>query len=377
MGFVSRNVASARSWSIGRSSIYGDFYERTGRRISRLSMLWRIAIGNAVIIVLGAIGGTLLTRLLTGRTNDAWLIAFFATVGITLSVATNSWIIRTALRPLHELRILTDGLESDGPANMSVFEPLLQGGDPDIRRLAASIQSMVKKLDARSRRLRALSKRCLCAQEEERKRIARSLHDDTGQGLTRIMIALEQVEQRLPPSASEARASVVACRQQAASNLSELRHLIYGLRPSILDDLGLGPAIRWYARNTLEPSGIRVEVELPENGLPLPADTNTNLFRITQEAISNIVRHAHAGKARIALSSDGHEVCLEIADDGRGFVAGSSARPAQQLQHLGLLGIQERAQQVGGMAQFESSPGCGTIVRVSVPISPSGVEMSG
>lgn len=158
-------------------------------------------------------------------------------------------------------------------------------------------------------------------------------------------------------------------RDLAANALAELRRILFGLRPAILDDLGLVPAIRWYARANLEQAGMRVEVHAAEEGLHLSHALTTSLFRIAQEAINNILRHSQAGSVQITLSMDAEVVCLRVEDDGRGFDVSQITAQALQLNHLGLLGIQERAGLLRGEVSLESAPGKGTRLEVHIPLS--------
>lgn len=353
---------------------YLGFLDQIQKRIFCLPIFYRIAIGNSLIIILGAIGGTLLTRHLAGRAADLWLIILFASIGIVLSVIINGWIIRTALRPLRALRESVDQLQA-GQAGLDTY--LLRETDPDIQQLALSIEAMVNQLAERNLKLRALSERAINAQEEERKRIARSLHDDTGQALSMLIINLERLENRLPEDEPDLRISLASTRQLATNTLKELRKIIYGLRPAMLDDLGLIPAIRWYARSNLEEAGIRVEFHAPDEALLMPSQLRTTLFRIAQEAINNIARHAKAQSAVITLCQDKEKISLLVEDDGCGFDVVRTSGQALQLQRLGLLGIQERVELVGGEVRIDSAPGQGTRLQIYVPLSERGDEQDG
>lgn len=344
------------------------------KRYRGLSIFHRLAIGNSLIIVLGAIGGTLVTRHLAGQAADLWLITLFATFGISLSVLTNFWIIRTALRPLHELRQSVDRVQA---GQGGIDTRLLEETDPDISRLATALTSMISQLEERNRTLRALSERAINAQEEERKRIARSLHDDTGQTLSMLIINLERLEKRLPAEAVTLQERLASACQLAKHALQELRKIVYGLRPTILDDLGLVPAIRWYARSNLEEAGVQVNFSVPEESILLSGHLNTTVFRVAQEAINNIVRHAEAKTAVITLCQNEGRICLWVEDDGRGFDVDQISGQALRLQRLGLLGIQERVELVGGDVTVESVPGQGTRLRVCVPMAATEGEANG
>lgn len=334
-------------------------------RLRSTSLFTRIAIGNAVVIVFGAIAGTLLTRHLTDVAADFWLIVLFATLGIALSVAVNFWIIRAALKPLHELRQMVENIQS---GTSTVESLVLTNPDPDLELLAAALSSLIRQLDTSNRWLRMLSERAINAQEEERKRIARSLHDDTGQALSMLIINLERLENRITENNADLKVQVSKARRLAVSILNELRKIISGLRPSILDDLGLIPAIRWYARTNLEHAGINVLIDAPDEEIDLPGVLKTTLFRITQEAVSNIIRHSQACNAAISLTNNEKQVYLVIEDDGQGFNMQRALREATEEHHWGLIGIQERVDLVGGEFRVTPGPGGGTRLEVSAPL---------
>lgn len=341
-------------------------FERLQARLSRIPLYSRIAIGNSIIIIAGAIGGTLLIHHFTKQGVELLSILLFALAGMAVSVLLNVWIVRAALRPLLELRRFVDSIESGLACDESID---LNNPDPDTSRLAASLGSLIGQLEAGNRQLRQISERAIHAQEAERKRIALSLHDDTGQALSTLIINLERLENRIADQDPETKSRLAEARMLAQDTLNELRKIIHGLRPAILDDLGLAPAIRWYARSNLEAAGIQAEVQVPEEPLALPAELNTALFRIAQEAINNVVRHSGAARAVISLSLHDGEVWLCIEDDGRGFNAASSQDEAIHLQHWGLVGIQERVELVGGCFDLASEPGRGSLLQVTVPLS--------
>jgi len=335
------------------------------QRLPSLSIFQRIVIGNSIIIILGAVGGTLLTRMLTDRAANISLITIFAFTGTTLSVLVNTWIIRTALKPFRELRQVVDHIQG---GNTHVDIEQLGKTDPDIGEFTRVLQNLLLQLEERNQQLRALSERAINAQEEERKNIARSLHDDTGQALSMLIINLERLENRLPLEQNELRSKLEASRRLASNILAELRKIVYGLRPTMLDDLGLIPAIRWYSRSVLESNGVQVRMCLPEESIELPSHIATTLFRIAQEGINNIMRHAGAKTTNIRMAIDPFGVHLQVQDDGHGFDPQQTAEKAVSLQQLGLLGMRERAELVGGKVTVESVPGEGTRLQVYVPL---------
>jgi signal transduction histidine kinase len=215
--------------------------------------------------------------------------------------------------------------------------------------------------EARGRLLRMV----ITAQEDERKRIARELHDDTTQKLAVLVMGIERAAQALRSDGRPVPLDEV--KQLAVSALDEVHRLILDLRPSVLDDLGLYSAVRWYAEKTLSPRGIAVRCELEEAEPTLPAAWDIALFRICQEAVNNVARHAQAESVLIQLGVEHGELRIEIEDDGRGFDAGTP-RPDADRPHWGLIGIAERAELLGGTARVDSSPGHGTRVEIRVPL---------
>ena len=327
-------------------------------RLKRFTLFQRIAIGNALVIVVGAVFGTLITIQLSNQAETPWLIVLFAGTGILLSLGINFLIVRAALRPFH---ILARRLET-GPSGLDPAR--LPDPDPDTAQLASMLSLLVAQLEARNRELRALSERTIAAQEEERKEIARSLHDETGQSLSMLIITLDRLSNRLPNEPAELKKQLAETRQLAASALAELRRTLAGLRPAILDDLGLASAIRWYAHEHLEKLGVRAQVQVPDAPLALPPAVALALFRITQEAVHNIVRHAKAKNASISLHCADCLVSLDVEDDGVGFESGQT----DQLKQLGLLGMRERAELLGGGLEIDSAPGRGTRLHASIPL---------
>jgi signal transduction histidine kinase len=247
-------------------------------------------------------------------------------------------------------------------------EPLLQYEDPEIHRLVIAINAMLSRLENRTLELQAISERAILAQEEERVRIARGLHDETAQSISMLIIHLEQIERLLPEGNPALQQRMIDVRQLATRLLEDLRKVIWNLRPSILDDLGLIPAIRWYARSNLGELGVQVNFGTEDESMRLPPHIETMLFRITQEAMSNILRHAEARVVDIWLGQKNDTVFLEIRDDGRGFDMEQISGQALSRKQLGLLGIQERVSLVGGDVKIDSAPGIGTRLYISVPI---------
>jgi signal transduction histidine kinase len=215
--------------------------------------------------------------------------------------------------------------------------------------------------------LEKLYEKVVSAQEDERKRIARELHDDTSQSLAALVMAIDgavaAIKAGFTPRLEEAKALAVR-------TIEEVHRMILDLRPSVLDDLGLQSAIRWYADRHLASRGLSVRCEFDAPDRRYPAAFETALFRVCQEAMSNIARHAGAESVLVQLSETDGVIAIEIEDDGRGFQPENVSHADRR--HFGLMGIEERVEILGGKVRIDSAPGQGTRVRLEVPLPREG-----
>ncbi len=214
--------------------------------------------------------------------------------------------------------------------------------------------------------LRSLSRQLLRVQEDDRRAIARDLHDEIGQSLTAIKLNVERA-QRTSDRAARDRI-MKDCVQITDSVLNQVRNISLDLHPSILDDLGLGYALKWYADRQAERAGLKVEVTADPSGPRLPQDVEIACFRIAQEALTNVVRHAQASRASITLKRLAKRVELRIQDDGIGFDVKAVQSPMSGGTSIGLTGMRERARLVGGEVHVTSVPRKGTEVTAIVPL---------
>jgi PAS domain S-box-containing protein len=243
--------------------------------------------------------------------------------------------------------------------------------------LAIALQNnqLLEQVRANSERLRALSRQLMEIQENERRHIARELHDEIGQSLTAVKINLETIL-RLPntnaiePHLAESIAIVERVLQQ-------VRAISLDLRPSMLDDLGLESALRWYLGRQAERAGLTSEFTADSiDAAQLPPEVRTACFRVVQEALTNVVRHAHARHVRVELRRRGATLRLHISDDGIGFDPHEAQARAAHGASLGLVGMQERALIAGGELIIEAAPGRGTTIRAHFPLSAAAVDCS-
>jgi PAS domain S-box-containing protein len=221
--------------------------------------------------------------------------------------------------------------------------------------------------------LRALAERLQTVREEDRKRVARDLHDQIGQILTSIKMDLTWMTRHLPKSENEVLDRITESIQSINDGVKSVRTICSGLRPGILDDLGLAAAIEWQASEFASRNGVHCEVSVPPVDLHLDGDRATATFRIFQECLTNVIRHAEAKSVRVALCQEDENILLVVEDDGIGFI---ETDLSNSLGSLGLLGMKERAQFCGGDVQISSAPGTGTTVTVRVPVDIPRAERS-
>jgi PAS domain S-box-containing protein len=223
------------------------------------------------------------------------------------------------------------------------------------------------RLLASHEQLRILSRRLLDAHEEERKRIARELHDETGQSLMSLLVGLRTIKDSR--TLNEAKAQAARLRKVTSQAMKEVQRLAHGLRPSMLDDMGLEAALKRYASDFAHAYRIAVEVDtIGLDGERLPAPMETALFRIAQEALTNIVKHAAAKQVSILLNRHVSDIQMIVEDDGIGIELRSDPKTAPSSFHLGLYGMSERVSMLGGTIAVESARRKGTTIHARIPL---------
>jgi signal transduction histidine kinase len=286
------------------------------------------------------------------------LLAAGVGLGLSLSIT----------RPLKRLQSQIDALARRGTMPTGPAEE----GRNEIAEIARAFHELVEKaslireLESRSRRLAELSTRTSRDQEEERARIARGLHDGFGQTLTAIKLHLTAAG-RETGGAEAVGERLAKARALIDGSLDEVRRLVFQLRPPALDNLGLRAALEAYGRDFASRTGIEVTVEAEKFEPRLPFETETALYRICQEALTNTSKHAHAKTAWVRVAGEGDRVVLVAGDDGDGFDAGRVMEGEDTSAGVGLLSMERRAEGLGGTFEIESRQGEGTTIRVSVP----------
>ncbi|MGE5071905.1 MAG: sensor histidine kinase [Anaerolineae bacterium] len=365
-------------WVFGLVSIKGSYPSDELFTVAQAWTRYSLAIPASILAAAGLIAQQRAFRragLVRFGQDAMWAAVAFAWYGIAGQLFTNasalppSNVINDAvfLRlfgfPVQVLRAILAGV-----ASIYVIR-FLRAFQVETERKISDLQGeRLKEAEAREALRGELFRRIVAAQEAERQRIARDLHDETGQALTAIGMGLRGLESRMGRDPAQAAETLHQLEALTADSLQELQRLMTDLRPSHLDDLGLPAAIRWYTSKLGERYGLNITTEIHGDEQPLEEAANIALFRIIQEALNNVLKHSQAQHVKIHLSFTNKGVHANIQDDGCGFDMQkiqriqSSNRPS-----LGLAGMQERAALLGGAVAVESRPGEGTRVEAFIP----------
>lgn len=333
------------------------------RQLFAVSLFYKVLVANGVMLFSATLTGMGLAGALTAETA-LWGYAGYALAVTALSLLMNWLVLRAAFQPLLRLEETADAIrrgEHDRRA------PRSRLSDPAIGRTIDTFNAMLAEQGRQRAELAALSSRTLSAQEEERRRIARELHDETAQELTALLVQI-----RLAADGSReplTRERLTGLRAATSRALAGVRRIARELRPTILDDLGLAEAVRAYANESLARSGTRAHVSTTGSAARLDPTRELVLYRVIQEALSNVAKHAEASRVDVVIGQYGDSVVASVTDTGHGFQPRRTVTPTGQ--GLGLLGMRERLALVGGHLEIESSPGAGTVVRATVPLGAS------
>lgn len=332
------------------------------RALLRTPLVNKILVANLAIVAAGAVGGTVFTVWHVQTYPDDVhyvLIAVFAAIGILVSFLVNKWVLARALDPLDRLQQAVDAVRSGAPG---VRVQLGEISDERFDRLADTFNQMLAQLEQDAQEMQQLSRQILQAQEDERYRLARELHDEAAQALTSLLVHLRLLERARDPESAQQQ--VKELRVLTASALENVRRVALDLRPTILDDLGLASALEWRVDEFNKMEGMNAQISISGLDHRLPRDLELVLYRIGQEALSNVGRHAHATHVELLLARTPREVKLEVRDDGAGF---DPMTIGGRDRGLGLLGMRERIGMVDGELLVESQVGKGTRVVATAP----------
>jgi two-component system, NarL family, sensor histidine kinase UhpB len=321
------------------------------------NLMTQVLVVNLLLIVTAVVAASLAANPdidLSSKPEAALVLGF----AVSLTVLVNVYLLQRRFRPLERLVEEMERADLSRPgANLRA--PGEFGGPEEVERIHHAFRRMLERLETERRRT---SSAALTAQEEERARIARDLHDEVNQSLTGLLLRLEAASENAPIDLARELNETKTLANQA---MEELLALARQLRPTALDDLGLKAALAGHVDELTRSSGVRASFEAEGDFGDLPAESQLVLYRVAQEALSNAAQHADAESVLVKLSRDDGDAELTISDDGRGFTFDQTSRG------LGLGGMRERALLVGGDLRIESRPQVGTRVRLRVPIERS------
>jgi two-component system, NarL family, sensor histidine kinase UhpB len=319
-------------------------------RLNSLPLFWRVFGTNAAVLVLAFLA--LVFAPVTVSVPPAAIELVVLAVGLVCLLALNLALLRPAFRPLDEL---VETMRGHDP--LSPGKRVRVSGGPAVVALAETFNEMLDRLESERR---DSARRALLVQEGERRRIARELHDEVGQTLTGVMLQVEGLAGQIP---EELREQLDELRETARHGTEEVRRIARRLRPEALEDLGLESALAALAAAFGEHARLRIERRL-EPGLPLSQEQELVIYRIAQEALTNVARHADATEVELHLERTNGRAILTVRDDGGG-IPPEAFRSSQ-----GIRGMRERAMLIGAQLTIGNPAAGGTEVRLSIPLEP-------
>jgi two-component system sensor histidine kinase UhpB len=323
------------------------------------SLIGQIVAANVVLFALTLLAASVAAGLDLGSSSKRWDFLILA-LAIVLTLCTNLWMLQRRFRPLETL---IDQIEAIDPAEPTPLE--LRRSDPveEIDRLASSFHGLLERIEEERRRSGQLAMR---AQEEERRRLARDLHDEVNQALTAILLRLEALAQETPP---ERAPEVTELKRLVNQAMDELLNLARQLRPSALDDHGLVAALETQLKRFSARTGVEARLDTVGDPDSLADVVQTAIYRVAQEALTNVTRHAGATAIELVVAEEDGGVELRVSDDGSGFHPAvlPHANSLTPGGGLGLVGMAERARLIGGDLDVRSAPGGGTTITLRVP----------
>jgi len=322
------------------------------REPRRLSLGWRAGLANAIVFAIVFI--LFIVTPVTVHAPPRLTEVFVLAGGLGAMLAVNLLLLRRALSPLRELGSQMDRIDLRDPTRR------LSGSEAYGPALTAFVETFNAMVDRLAEERRAGARAALTAQERERLRIGRALHDEAGQTLTAIALEAERAAQEGPPAQHEQMAGLAA---QLHASLDEIRRISRDLRPEALDDLGLINALIALSSRADRQSGIRIERRFSAQLPALPTELELVIYRVAQEALTNVLRHAQASRCLMVLESNDGEVELRVSDDGVGMPT-----PRMNAETIGIEGMRERALLGNGTLDIESRQGEGTTVTLRLPL---------
>lgn len=335
-------------------------------RIQRIPLRHKVLIANALVVLIGAIFGTWITASVVSRSEGIRMVALaagFALIGGIISVHLNLRVIRAALKPLGDIVATAERVRNGDYSARTGVDPMR---DRELEQIVQSFNSALDQVEIDRSQIKVLVNSVIAAQEDERKRIARELHDDTSQVLFAQLLRVAAMKQSDNPDIREMATSL---ESMFAESMEAIRRIGHELRPPSLDDLGLLEATGALVQRMSERSGIEIAYITSGVRDRLDPAVELVLYRVAQEALTNMWKHAKATTASVSIRRTDDEVELVVDDNGRGFDIDSDNASDGKGLGLGLFGMQERVELVGGNLEITGTRNPGTRVRASIPIN--------
>jgi len=333
-------------------SMREDAQHRRRPRIGRIPLVWRLFAANAAVLCVAGLA-LVLSPVTVSSPVLAWELAAI-TGGLAVMLLVNLWLVRRTLLPLERLRREMERVDLLRPGRRV---HLRHAADPDVGALADAFDAMLDRLEDERR---ASAGRAISAQEDERRRVARELHDGVGQTLTGLLLQLERASR----SGGDGPPGIVEAREDARASLEEVRRIARQLRPATLDDLGLVTALDSLATTVSAATDLPVRRRFANDLPELSREEELAVYRVAQESLTNVVRHARATEVELRLEHADGGVRLIVRDDGVGLEVEEGASG-------GLRWMRERAVLVGAVLTVRSAPSTGTSVELVVPRPPA------
>jgi two-component system sensor histidine kinase UhpB len=319
-----------------------------------MSLMWRVFVTNAAVLAAATVA--LLLSPATVSFPVAVTEAIVLVAGLSALLFLNLMLLRPVFRPLEQLARFMRTVDPLRPGGRVSVE----GADPEVAELAEAFNEMIGRLEDERR---DSARRALAAQEDERLRIARELHDEVGQALTAIILELEQAGRS---DSSSSRAEIDAARESVRETLEDVREIAKRLRPEALDDLGLPAALAALTNTVSRRTGVKITRRVDPDLPAVPAEVQLVVYRVAQEALTNVVRHSGADHAELELRTRDRGAELVVRDGGTGF------RNGPEHEGSGIRGMRERAVLVGARLEVKSAPRGGTEVHLLVGVDENG-----
>ncbi|MGC4106020.1 MAG: histidine kinase [Thermomicrobiales bacterium] len=359
----------SRETSIGQAPPAGQSLSQS---LLSVPIFYKVLVANMVIVLVGAIAGTWVTaRVVTspGHSPNPWLILVFVAVGFALSAVVNVIVLRAAFQPIDSLERVADAVRQ---GDLSARATPNTFGDPQLARLAETFNDTLGRLQQDQEQLRRLAVQVIGAQEDERKRIARELHDDTAQILFAQLLSIAGMKSA-PPDAIAAQVDQLEAMTVEA--IEAVRRLALELRPPALDDLGLREALEGLTQRYSEQMGTCVEFRTSGLRERLDPAVELVLYRVAQEALTNAAKHARAQHVTVSVDRNDGIVTLGVQDDGIGFSKDLRSVDERRGLGLGLFGMEERVMLVGGTLSISRvGDAGGTKIRATIPLPRDGAQ---